>query len=86
MQSRVSGKLLPSHGRGLSAAISTLLTEAVSSAFDRLLAGLGGSYEDNAPASVGLAQYPGGESMYRRLVRQHATFEADPETVHRDGG
>jgi uncharacterized protein (DUF885 family) len=61
------------------------VTERVNPAFDRLLAWLEGPYLAQAPATVGLAQYPGGEAHYRRLVRGFLTFERTPEQIHELG-
>jgi uncharacterized protein (DUF885 family) len=54
----------------------------VEPAFDSLIASLGPEYEREAPQSVGLSQFPGGEEAYRVLVREHATFDIDPERIH----
>jgi uncharacterized protein (DUF885 family) len=51
-------------------------------AFDSLIATLGPEYEREAPQGVGLSQFPGGEEAYRALVREHATFDIDPERIH----
>jgi uncharacterized protein (DUF885 family) len=51
-------------------------------AFDQLLASLDGDYARLAPNTVGLAQYPGGESAYRTLVLRHVTLDLDPERIH----
>jgi uncharacterized protein (DUF885 family) len=58
------------------------VTERVNPAFDRLIAWLEGPYLAQAPVTVGLAQYPGGEAQYRRLVRASLTVERTPEQVH----
>jgi uncharacterized protein (DUF885 family) len=57
----------------------------VAPAFDRLQALLGPDYRAQAPAAVGLGQYPGGKDAYRFLVRFHTTMEVSPEEVHRTG-
>ncbi|MBU6364726.1 MAG: DUF885 family protein [Gemmatimonadetes bacterium] len=58
------------------------VTERVNPAFDRLIGWLEGPYLAAAPATVGLAQYPGGEAQYRRLVRASLTIDRTPEQVH----
>ena len=61
------------------------VVERVNPAFDRLLAWLEGPYLAQAPVTVGLAQYPGGEAHYRRLVRASLTFDRTPEQIHELG-
>jgi uncharacterized protein (DUF885 family) len=36
----------------------------------------------NGPATVGLAQYPGGKAVYRDLVRFHTSLEVDTGDIH----
>lgn len=69
--------------RGIDGAEKILSSEIVP-AVDALLADLEG-YGQQAPEGVGLAQYPGGEDVYRRLVRRHATYDITPEAVHETG-
>jgi uncharacterized protein (DUF885 family) len=61
------------------------VVERVNPAFDRLIAWLEGPYLADAPVTVGLAQYPGGEAHYRRLVRASLTFDRTPEQIHELG-
>ena len=61
------------------------VVDRVNPAFDRLLAWLEGPYLAQAPVTVGLAQYPGGEAHYRRLVRASLTFDRTPEQIHELG-
>ncbi len=68
-----------------SATLESLLESRVVGGFDRLLAAIGEDYEANAPESVGLAQYPGGKEVYRRLVRSHTTLPLNPEEIHERG-
>jgi uncharacterized protein (DUF885 family) len=66
--------------------IGRRVEQAVGPAFDRLLTLLDDAdYRRRAPAAVGLAQYPGGEALYRELVREHTTLDLTPEQVHRNG-
>ncbi len=61
------------------------VVDRVNPAFDRLIAWLEGPYLADAPVTVGLAQYPGGEAHYRRLVRASLTFDRTPEQIHELG-
>jgi uncharacterized protein (DUF885 family) len=54
-------------------------------AVNRLVEFLGESYESEAPGTLGLWQYPGGDAYYDYLVRQHTTLEVTPEEVHHIG-
>jgi len=66
--------------------ISDRLAKAVVPAFDRLLALLTDQdYFARAPEAVGIAQYPGGASLYRELVREHTTLDFSPEEIHAEG-
>lgn len=67
------------------ARLAAEITERVNPAFDRLMAWLEGSYLAEAPVTVGLSQYPGGEAHYRRVVRSTLTFDRTPEQVHELG-
>ena len=68
------------------ATITTRVTEVVEPAFERLLGLLTGSqYQAAAPEKAGIGQYPGGEDVYRELVRQHLTLDLTPAQVHEEG-
>lgn len=51
-------------------------------ALQRMLDLLGADYEQHAPDTVGMMQYPGGAAAYRRLIRQATTLDLSPEEVH----
>ncbi|MFD2469004.1 DUF885 domain-containing protein [Amycolatopsis silviterrae] len=65
--------------------LDRLVADELRAAFDDLLGYLAGPAEDTAVDEVGLGQYPGGEAAYRHLVRSSATFDIEPEEVHRLG-
>lgn len=46
---------------------------------------LSGPYRDAAPVEVGLGRYPGGDEVYRTLVRYFVTYDADPAEAHQRG-
>ena len=57
----------------------------INRALDGLLTFLSGAYQERAPTTVGLWQYPGGRAYYRYLVRLQTTMEITPAEVHRIG-
>ncbi|MCH8616621.1 DUF885 domain-containing protein [Sphingomonas sp. SM33] len=62
------------------------LDRAVDPAFETLLSLLSeADYDARAPETVGIAQYPGGEALYRELVHEHTTLDVSPEQVHAQG-
>lgn len=40
------------------------------------------AYEAEAPAAIGLAQYPGGRARYARAVATYTTMQTSPEALH----
>ncbi|MCH7628882.1 MAG: DUF885 domain-containing protein [Proteobacteria bacterium] len=54
-------------------------------AYRRLRDFLANEYLPAAREDVGLSAMPGGERLYRLLVRQHTTLDLDPAAVHRLG-
>ncbi len=65
--------------------VARTIDEVVNPALDRLVAYLQGTYASQAPAGVGLSQYPGGEAYYRFLVRRMTTLDRAPEEIHQTG-
>ena len=65
--------------------VERLVAEEVSRAYDDVLAVLDDDYERDAPVTVGIAQYPGGEDAYRRLVRERTASDLTPEQLHQLG-
>ena len=73
-------------GEAAAAKIREQLQRAIDPAFERLLAFLSDAdYRARAPEAVGIAQYPGGEALYRELVREHTTLDVSPQEVHSQG-
>lgn len=66
----------------LADAVARMWRMEVEPAFDSLIASLGPEYRRAASQAVGLSQFPGGEAAYRTLVREHVTFDIDPERIH----
>lgn len=57
----------------------------VKPAFARIQALLGPAYEAKAPEAVGLAQYPGGKDLYRKLIHRYTTLKLTPEEIQKRG-
>jgi uncharacterized protein (DUF885 family) len=68
-----------------SARIAKRIETETRPAVDRLVKYVSGEYAAKAPATVGLAQYPGGADYYRSLVRRTTTLDVAPEEIHRIG-
>lgn len=62
-----------------------LLGQRILPAFDAILEAVSGDYQDRAPESVGLGQYPGGEEAYGQAVRLQTTLVLSPDQVHSTG-
>jgi uncharacterized protein (DUF885 family) len=43
---------------------------------------LGADYEAQAPAAIGLSQFPGGGARYARAIATYTTLQASPEDLH----
>ncbi len=65
--------------------VSASLQDEINPAFERVLSVLDGDYAAKAPAGVGIGQFRDGEVVYRKLMRQHVTFDIDLETIHQTG-
>ncbi len=65
--------------------IDRAIVEVVNPAVERLAAFIDGPYRAKAPASVGLAQYPGGREYYQFLIRRHTSLTLTPEQIHELG-
>ncbi|MCA1582575.1 MAG: DUF885 domain-containing protein [Acidobacteria bacterium] len=68
-----------------SARVADRIEKEIRPAVRRLTEYLNGEYAAKAPASVGLAQYPGGPEVYRAMVRRTTTLDVAPEEIHRIG-
>lgn len=81
-----SDRLASIGAKAAAARIRDQLEHAIDPAFEHLLAFLSDpDYRARAPTSVGLAQYPGGEALYRELVCEHTTLDVSPAEVHSQG-
>jgi uncharacterized protein (DUF885 family) len=78
-------RLGPSSARAFEREIDNRIADSVEPAFDRVLAVLSDDYVSQAPQSVGLSQYAGGEAVYAELVKVHTTLGLTPEQVHARG-
>ena len=61
------------------------LARSLSPAIQRLADHFDDAYAAQAPANVGISQYPGGGEAYRAFVRQETTTELTPEEIHELG-
>ncbi len=82
---QVAAGRLPSGSEAFRQAAAAKIDRAVAPAFSRLVEYIRGEYRKQAPAGVGLSQYPGGEAYYRFLVRYHTNSPLTPEEIHRYG-
>ena len=69
----------------LRAAYRTAVAGAVYPAYRQLRRFLADEYLPVARDEVGLAAMPGGDRLYRLLIRQNTTLDLDPDAVHRLG-
>ncbi|MFQ5528311.1 MAG: DUF885 family protein [Thermoanaerobaculia bacterium] len=71
---------------GFTGRVDAAIGARIEPAYDALLAVLESpEYQDSAPETVGLSQYPDGEAYYRVLVRAHTTMGTTPEELHELG-
>jgi uncharacterized protein (DUF885 family) len=70
---------------GFARAAADAVDGGVNPALGRLLDFLRGDYRRDAPAGVGLSQYPGGAAYYRYLVARNTTLDQTPEAIHQTG-
>ncbi len=61
------------------------IAQAVNPSFKHLLAHFDDDYAAQAPAGIGLGQYPGGAEAYRAFVREETTTNLTPEAIHELG-
>lgn len=67
------------------ASVRDAIAKKVNPALQRLVDVFDDSYVAQAPATVGLSQYPGGTDAYRFAVRANTTLNITPEEIHRIG-
>ena len=65
--------------------VADAIDHSVNPALQRLAETLSADYEQQAPANVGLSQYPGGADAYRFLIKTHTSLELAPEEIHQLG-
>ncbi|MEM8986535.1 MAG: DUF885 domain-containing protein [Pseudomonadota bacterium] len=65
--------------------IKKRVDELVVPAFQSLIDQLDDAYEALAPAGVGIDKFPGGDEVYRDLVRWHTTLDMTPQEIHQAG-
>jgi uncharacterized protein (DUF885 family) len=58
---------------------------SISEAYERVLAVFSDDYVAQAPETVGIGQYAGGEQLYLQLVKEHTTLNLTPQEVHERG-
>jgi len=76
----------PEVAKAFAARVDEVLASEVAPAAAGLLAVLDDGYRAEAPAGVGIGQYPGGPDAYRFLVAYHTTLDdLTPEEIHRRG-
>lgn len=69
----------------VAAATEERVAELLVPAFAQFEAIFDADYEQQAPETVGLWQYPGGDAVYGDLVRLHTTLDLTVEQVHERG-
>jgi len=57
----------------------------INPALENLVAFMNGDYLSQAPATVGLWQYPNGAEYYRYLIKVNTTLALSPEEIHQIG-
>lgn len=65
--------------------VDASIADTVSPAVERLATFIDTTYRAKAPASVGLAQYPGGRDYYNFLIRRHTGLTLTAEQIHEIG-
>ena len=61
------------------------LQDRVEAGFDRLVSLIGDEYEAAAPEEVGLRQYPNGEAVYQRFIKNYTSLDLTPQEIHERG-
>jgi uncharacterized protein (DUF885 family) len=79
------GSLAPEEGSAFRTRLAALIEDGVNPQVRGLADWLDGEYRRDAPATVGLGQYPGGREAYEWLVKWHTTLDVTPDEVHRIG-
>jgi uncharacterized protein (DUF885 family) len=66
-------------------AVRNAITEVVNPALQRLIDTFGPDYEAEAPATVGVSQYPGGADAYQYFIHAQTSLDKTPEEIHKIG-
>ena len=67
------------------ASLETLVSSRIEPGVNTLATMLDEDYEAAAPVTVGLAQYPGGREVYRRLIARQTTLSLSEQEIHERG-
>jgi uncharacterized protein (DUF885 family) len=70
---------------GYTEIVARRVADRVVSAFAALLDAVGDEYARQAPESVGIGQFTGGQQVYESLVAQHLSMDMTSDAVHRAG-
>lgn len=79
------GRLAPRDATVFRARLAKLIEGELNPSLRALADWLDGDYRREAPATVGLGQYPEGREAYAWLVKYHTTLDVTPEQVHQIG-
>jgi uncharacterized protein (DUF885 family) len=66
-------------------AAGRIIADEIDPALVRLADELAGEYRRRAPDRIGIGQYPGGDAVYRSMIRIQTGFDLAPEEIHRRG-
>jgi uncharacterized protein (DUF885 family) len=70
---------------GFAAEVARRCKGPVHKAYERLISVFCADYVEQAPETVGIGQYAGGEQLYLELVKEHTTLNLAPLEVHELG-
>ncbi|MBW2367286.1 MAG: DUF885 domain-containing protein [Deltaproteobacteria bacterium] len=60
---------------------SRQMVRALNDLLREMVTFLDGAYKENAPKTVSIRQYPGGEAFYKENVKYHTTLDMTPEEI-----
>ena len=78
-------RLTKVNAAGFAAEVVRRCQGPVDKAYERLISVFSADYVDEAPETVGIGQYAGGEQLYLELVKEHTTLNLAPREVHERG-
>ena len=67
------------------AGVAAAITNTVNPALQRLTDVISADYEAQAPATVGMSQYPGGAEAYRYFILRETSLDLPPDAIHQLG-